>query len=281
MFALGTDSNPSPVAPAPSPEQQSRVTAAVALAEARTLLAQGNLQGALQSVARAELADPDSADARQLRAEIDVRSRELAAAAELDRKVTEGMIAAREAYAKRRYDDALAALAGVLALRPDEPEALRLSADAELARDRQRERQRQARVPVQTPAPPVAVEAAPPAAQATPVVEAAAPREASLAIAFQSDWSEGVLTIYAGERQILREPFKFVRKTGFLRSEKVSGSLEARRTLAPGPTTLRVYVSMPGKPTKAIALDANLAAGASHTLSVRVDAEGAATATLR
>jgi len=282
IWAVGTGSTPSPVAPAPSPEQQSRVTAAVALAEARTLLAQGNLQGALQSVARAELADPDSPDARQLRSEIDTRSRELAAAAETDRKVTEGMIAAREAYAKRRYDDALAALAAVLALRPDEPEAKRLAADAELARDRQRERQRQARAqapPAATTAPVAATPAA--VAEQPPAEEAAAPRESSLRIDFRSDASEGVLTIYAGERQILREPFKFVRKTGFLRSEKISGALEARRTLAPGPTTLRVYVSMPGKPTKAIAVDATLEAGGSHTLAVRVDAEGGASASLQ
>ncbi len=282
IWAFGSNSAPSAVAPAPSPEQQSRVTAAVSLAEARTLLAQGNLQGALQSVARAELAEPDSLDARRLRAEIDTRSRELAAAAEIDRKVTEAMIAAREAYAKRRYDDALAALAEVLALRPDEPEAKRLAADAELARDRQRERQRQARTPAQPAAATTPIVATPAAAtEAPPVDEVAAPRESGLRIDFRSDASEGVLTIYAGERQILREPFKFVRKTGFLRSEKISGTLEARRTLAPGPTTLRVYVSMPGKPTKAIAVDATLEPGGSHTLSVRVDAEGGASANLQ
>jgi hypothetical protein len=258
------------------------VTAAVALAEARTLLAQGNLQGALQSVARAELAEPDSPDARRLRTEIDTRSRELSAAAEIDRKVTEGMIAAREAYAKRRYDDALAALAGVLALRPDEPEAKRLAADAELARDRQRERQRQARTAAQPTAAATPIAATPAAAAEPPPVDAvAAPRESSLRIDFRSDASEGVLTIYAGERQILREPFKFVRKTGFLRSQKISGTLEARRTLAPGPTTLRVYVSMPGKPTRAIAVDATLDPGGSHTLAVRVDAEGGASANLQ
>ena len=277
LWAFGSGPGPSPVAPAPSPEQQNRVTAAVALAEGRTLLAQGNLQGALQSVARAELADPDSPDARQLRADIEARSRELAAAAVIDRKVAEGMIAAREAYAKRRYDDALSALADVLALRPGEPEAQKLAADAELARDRQRERQRLARVTTPPPAPLVATEVAPAAAAAQQAAaEPAATRDSSLRIDFRSDSSEGVLTIYAGERQILRESFKFVRKTGFLRSEKISGALEARRTLAPGPTTLRVYVSMPGKPTRAIAVDATLEAGRSHTLAVLIVAAGPA-----
>ena len=49
-----------------------------------------------------------------------------------------------------------------------------------------------------------------------------------LGIEFFSEASEGALTIYAGERQIVREPFKFVRKTGFLRSEKISGQPELR-----------------------------------------------------
>ncbi len=282
IWTFGSGPSSTTLAPAPSPEQQNRITTATSLAESRTLLAQGNLQGALQAVARAELAEPDNADARRLRAEIDARSRELAAAAETDRRVTEGMIAAREAYAKRRYDDAVAAVTAVLALRPAEPEAQKLLADAEQARDRQRERQRAARVALPAP-PPAAPVASQPAAAATPesVAEAAAPSDAAMRIDFRSDSSEGVLTIYAGERQILREPFKFVRKTGFLRSEKISGALEARRAIAPGPITLRVYVLMPGKPTKAIAVDANLVAGGNHTLAIRVDSDGGVTASLQ
>ena len=71
-----------------------------------------------------------------------------------------------------------------------------------------------------------------------------------------------------------------MRKTGFLRSEKISGELEARRTLEPGPTTLRVYVSMPGRATKAVVVEGELRAGAEQRLEIRVDDEGATTATL-
>ena len=89
-----------------------------------------------------------------------------------------------------------------------------------------------------------------------------------------------MLTIYAGERQIVRESFKFVRKTGFLSREKISGSLQFERTLAAGPTALRVYVSTPGKPTKSILLEENLAGGSTPKLNIRVDADGRTAATL-
>jgi len=281
LWLVGAGSSEdAPVAPSLSAEQQNRLTAATALAEARTLLAQGELQGALQAVARAELADPASSDARELRARIDQRSRELAAAAELDRRVAEGMISAREAYSRRRYEDAATAVRGVLELRPEEPEARKLLADAEAAIERQRQRQRAALAVTPTPvpsSPPRAPEAAPALPQPEP---APVRQDSTLVVDFRSDSSEGVLTIYAGERQIVREPFKFVRKTGFLRSEKVSGQLEVRRTVEPGATTLRVYVAMPGRPTKAVALDGEFLAGRNHTLSIRVDSEGTTTATL-
>jgi serine/threonine protein kinase len=270
-------SSSAPVAPAPSLEQQNRVTAATSLAEARTMLAQGNLQGALQAVARAELADPDSADARRLRAEIDLRSREMAASAQTDRRVADGMIAAREAMAKRRYDEALVAVARVLELRPDEPEAVELRAEAESARSRQRERARQA---LASSATPTAAPAPSTMAVPVPTPQASVPAPdapANLRIDFQSDLSEGVLTIYAGERQILRESFRFVRKTGFLRSEKISGRIEAQRQLAPGTLALRAYVSSAGKPTRTATIDAEIRPGADHTLAVRVDEQGVTT----
>ncbi|MCB1008103.1 MAG: serine/threonine protein kinase [Acidobacteria bacterium] len=281
LWMVGGSSQKAPVAPALSPEQQNRLTAATALAEGRTLLAQGNLQGALQAVARAELADPSSQDAAELRRQIDVRSRELAAAAEIDRRVAEGMITAREAYSRRRYEDALTAVRGVLDLRPEEPEAIKLAADAEDAIEDQRQRQRAARAATPTPVVAAAPTRAVPAQTAPqPTMAAPIPADTTLVVDFYSDSSEGILTIYAGERQIVREPFKFVRKTGFLRSEKISGELEARRTLDPGPTTLRVYVSMPGRATKAVVVDGELRPGAEQVLEIRVDEEGATTATL-
>jgi hypothetical protein len=113
-------------------------------------------------------------------------------------------------------------------------------------------------------------------------VEPAPPAgDAQLGISFFSEASEGVLTIYAGERQIVREPFKFVRKTGFLRSEKISGTLNFARKLPAGTAALRVYVSLPGRPTKSVLVEGVLAGGSAPKLDVRVDGEGLTTATLQ
>ena len=97
--------------------------------------------------------------------------------------------------------------------------------------------------------------------------------DATVEIDFYSEVSEGVLTVYSGERQIFREPFKFVKKTGFLSKEKIPGALSAQRKLPAGAVSLRVYVTLPGKPTKAIVVEGDLAGGSSRRLVVRVDAD--------
>ena len=126
--------------------------------------------------------------------------------------------------------------------------------------------------------PPAAVvtpQEASPTAESVPVAA-----DATLEIDFFSESSEGVLTVYAGERQILRQSFKFVKKTGFLRSEKISGSLAAQRTLPAGAGALRVYVTLPGKPTRSIVVEGSLAGGSTRRLLVRVDGDGRTTAQL-
>jgi serine/threonine-protein kinase len=264
-------------APAPSLEQQSRVTAATALAEARSQLAQGNLDAALQAVARAELAEPQSAETVALREEIAARQQEIAES-ERHARSEQGLRAARYAYAERRYAEAISAAKGVLAIDGDNDEAKRILADAEGSVRRMRERQAAIDEAQRQAAAAAAAAAVAPPVEAAP---AAVAQDAGLRIAFASDRSEGVLTVYAADRQILREPFRFVRRTGFLAREKVSGTIEANRRLAPGPVTLRVYVALEGEATRAISLDADLAAGSASVLEIRVDADGNATAAVR
>ncbi len=79
---------------------------------------------------------------------------------------------------------------------------------------------------------------------------------------------------------VLRVSSKFVRKTGFLRTERISGRLDAQRRVAAGPITLRVYVAMPGLPTKAVVVEGQIEGGRSYQLLVRVDPDGRATAEL-
>ncbi|HSM13612.1 MAG TPA: hypothetical protein VLA66_06055, partial [Thermoanaerobaculia bacterium] len=269
-----------PVAPAPSTEQQNRIRAATALASARTAFAQGDLSTALQHVAQAELADPDSLEVKLLREAIDNRSRELAAEAERLQQVAEGLDTAREAYDRRDWNAAVAAARGVLALEPTEEEARRILTDAQRIQRREQERAEAARQAAE-----LAPAIQPEPVQQAPRPVAAAPRpvatDAPIRIDFASEQSEGVLTIYAGERQILREPFKFVRKSGFFSRERVSGTLEALRRLPTGPVKLRVYVAMPGLPTKAVVLDEEIVGGKSYRLEIRVGEDGRATAALR
>ena len=284
VFALGNreEAPPPPVAlpvaPGPSPEQQNRITAATALSEARTRFAQGDLDGALAAIARAELAEPQNLDVKLMREAIEGRKLEVASGEERARQVAEGMTAMREATARKAWDEAIAAARGVLALEPANEEARTLLADAQRTQRRERERAEAARLAAQTPATsPVVAPADPTPADPAPVVA----KDAVLKLLFVSDQSEGVLTIYAGERQILREPFKFVRKSGIFTREKMSGTLEAQRRVPAGPITLRVYVALPGKPTKAVVVEGEIQGGGTPTLEMRIDAEGRATAQLR
>ncbi len=281
LWAIDGD-GPARQATVPTPAETQHAAAVRALAEARNLLDQGSLQGALQAIARAEQAEPANPEAKAMREEVDRISRDVAAAAEREQKVSEGLVEARDAYAKRRYEAAMVAANEVLGYLPDHPEATKLLRDSEAALERQKER-----LKAQKAATPAASGAPTPASAqpvATPKVQPAAPaavaRDAELSIDFFSEFSEGVLTIYDGERQILREPFKFVRKTGFLRSEKLSGTLEASRTLTAGSHTLRVYVAPKGKPTRAVVVEGDLAGGSKIELEIRVDSEGRTTAEL-
>jgi len=274
-------SKPEPVvpeqpAPAPTVEQQSRVTAATAIAEARSQLAQGNLDAARQAVARAELAEPESPETKALREEIEARKREIEDA-ERNTRAEQGLRAARYAYAERRYSEAISAAKGVLAVAAENEEAKRIIRESEGTLNRLRERQEAIEVAQRQAAAAAEEAAAAEVATATAIVA----KDAQLHIDFFSERSEGVLTVYAGDRQILREPFRFVRRTGFLSREKVSGAIQATRRLAPGHQGLRVYVALQGEATRTVTLEGDLALGSSTVLEVRVDAAGGVTARLR
>ena len=278
-----TEPAPTIAVAAAGAEQALREEVAARVAEAQRAMDQGNLQAALQIVAGVEQKDPGNADARALRQEVDRVSRDLAIAAGREQRVSEGLILAREEFSKRHYEQAIVAAQDVLAAVPEHFEATKLLTDSEAGLARQKDRQRTAKpATTATSLPPASGSSAP---VVTPSLRSSTSsavlvEDATLAIDFASDSSEGVLTIYSGERQIVREPFKFVRKTGFLRSEKISGSMNLDRTLPAGPIALRVYVSLPGKPTRSIVVEGVLAGGASRRLEVRVDGEGHATATL-
>ena len=114
-----------------------------------------------------------------------------------------------------------------------------------------------------------------------PTVVVSSAKDGQLQIEFATDRSEGVLTIYANDRQILRQQFHFVRRKGIFSRERISGTIQASRKVPAGPLNLRVYVALEGSPTRAISIEGDVAGGATRVLDVRVDSDGNATAALR
>jgi hypothetical protein len=98
-----------------------------------------------------------------------------------------------------------------------------------------------------------------------------------LVVDFYSDASEGVLTIYAGERQVLREPFHFFKKTGVFKTEPMSGRIEARRRLSAGPSSIRIYLSRGDRAAQVTTLDGDFPGGGERVLKIRVSKDGQVT----
>jgi len=92
---------------------------------------------------------------------------------------------------------------------------------------------------------------------------------------------KGSVTVYLNDAQLLRQSFKFARRTSVFRSEAQPGGLVERLTVPAGEARLRVIVALDGKPTRVIQAAGSLAGGSTHTLVVRVDADGNATGTLQ
>jgi hypothetical protein len=150
----------------------------------------------------------------------------------------------------------------------------------EAAQARARDRALKAKATEVPAAPPPAAPAPVEAPPATPAPAVAVPSDATVTIDFFSEVSEGVLTIYAGDRQIVRRPFSFVKSIGFLRKERISGGFQDNRKIPAGDTSFRVYVTLPGKPTRPLTLSGNFPGGSTRVLRVQLDARGDGTATL-
>ncbi|MEM8998552.1 MAG: hypothetical protein AAGF23_27445, partial [Acidobacteriota bacterium] len=115
-----------------------------------------------------------------------------------------------------------------------------------------------------------------------PPERAAEPAEvalSSLRVEFFSEVSEGLLSVFHGGDQLLNEKFAFVEKGSgvFSRDRKTSGRMTAESAVAAGASRLRVYVYSNGQ-TRSAELDGTLSAGGSHVLDIRVDADGAVSA---
>jgi hypothetical protein len=113
-------------------------------------------------------------------------------------------------------------------------------------------------------------------AVATPDTTTAVPvaTTATLQLDFYTESPEGVVTVYVGREQIIKETFSFWEKKGWFSKRPKPGRIQSSKTLPEGPVEIIVYVSIEGKPTRKMSEDVTLAGGSTNALRVRVGAEG-------
>ncbi len=262
--------------PALTEEQQRQIDYLALLREGQALLEAGETAAAARLFERAEELVPETGRIRRLRDE----ARRLAAEEarrNLERRVAELVASGGAALATGRVEEAATAVAVALELAPDDEDAAALAAGIERARARERARRRPAPPPPTAAAEPAPVRSAP-AAIVEPIVppEAApAPDFGTLKLDFSSQRSRGVVTVYAGTRQVFSEAFRFVERQGFLRRRATGGGFDARERLPAGRHELRVYLALPDRPTQLVELEGVLPGGATRTLRVRVAEDGA------
>jgi len=240
----------------------------------RSLLDRGEAVQAAAAFSEAERRAPGEVRLRELREEAERRA---AAEVEQARREAEAAVfldTGEEALSRRRYQEAEEAANQALALLPAEPRALSLLARAREAQERRRGGSPGRPITARGPLPATEAPAAPatPTPQARSPEPAPAPRFATLQVVFRTQRSEGVLTLYAGEQQLLREPFRFTRRRSFFRTEEVSGGFERTLEIAPGQSTLRVYVALDRTVVESV--QGNFPAGLTRVLEVDVDGSG-------
>jgi hypothetical protein len=111
--------------------------------------------------------------------------------------------------------------------------------------------------------------------------ERAAPTGRSrLELYFYSAVPEGVLTVYVGSEQLLRESFRFYRKESFFRVVPAAGSIENSYSVPSGEATIRVLVALPGRPALSRVLEADFPDAGGRRLTVRLSEDRTLTARL-
>jgi hypothetical protein len=99
------------------------------------------------------------------------------------------------------------------------------------------------------------------------------PTTATLEILLESEAPRGVLIIYLGTEQLLREDFRF--GGGFLRRSGEGGTLRRTKTVPAGAAALRIFVTTrSGQPAVVQELNGNFLGGSQRTLVIQVDGEG-------
>jgi serine/threonine-protein kinase len=217
------------------------------------------------------------------------QQQQAAQAAEQARQAREKEIAdrleqARTALTAKHYDAAVAAASALLALDPGNPDAQGILAAVDKAEQRRHDRAAEAKaaaLPRPNPAqklPPVSLPTTTPTASVvTPV-----PTEATLHVRLNVNNlpDGGVLVTYVNDSQVIREPFDFRVKAGFLRTRPGSGRVDQDIKVPVGTANIRIYATYGSKRTEVKTLTGNFPGGALRTLSSTLNADGAFTARL-
>jgi hypothetical protein len=102
-----------------------------------------------------------------------------------------------------------------------------------------------------------------------------------LDIAMTTFEPEGVLTIYADDKQVLSEDFRFEgRRRGLLGRRKAAGELSARQAVPRDTRSLRVYMLV-GNETRLVTLEPDLTDADSYRLVVTLTRKGELEAILK
>ncbi|HLE83750.1 MAG TPA: hypothetical protein VJG13_05375, partial [Thermoanaerobaculia bacterium] len=272
----------------PPAEHRQRLAAVPLLRAAHLRLEEGDPLAALAYLRQAERAAPDLPEVRARRRQVEEQARSLDRLEERVDQVAEGLEEARIAAEQERWEEAGRAARAVLAVEPENREAREITGRAGSALARIARRRA-----AQTPSPAAAAApgedgesaaAAPePAGPAAPEAadERAAPTGRSrLELYFYSAVPEGVLTVYVGQEQLLRESFRFYRKESFFRVVPAAGEIENSYTVASGEATIRVLVALPGRPALSRVLEGELPDAGGRRLTVRLSEDRTLTARL-
>jgi tRNA A-37 threonylcarbamoyl transferase component Bud32 len=269
----------------PDPVHEQRLRARPVLRQASAAMNAGRPEVALELYRTAEGMAPDVPGIAEDRRRAERRAASDAREAEDSERLAAALAVAEEAVEAGRWEDARTAAQDVLDLEADNERAVSIAARADEALERQarRARQQERAAPAPELAEPTAAdrvaEATEPesasveAEQAAVESPGAPPGKAELVLDFFTAYPEGVLTVYLGESQLLREPFRFYRREKLFRLEGTSGTIRNDYEVPSGAATVRILLALPDRPAITRVLQANFPSGTSRRLEIRLEGE--------
>jgi len=101
----------------------------------------------------------------------------------------------------------------------------------------------------------------------------------NLEVYFTSRVPEGILTLYADDDQILKEQFRYERKSRLLRPKRALGGFETTREVSSGTRTLRIYALVDGE-SKLTTVPTDFLVGETRRLNIELLRKGTVEANL-